>query len=228
MTIDWNEVAKGAVGLILAVAVGWASWLSIEVVNIKTSQASLHEKFGSLDARITSVDARITRISNKLPTEIALHTQEFYARPLERAVITAKAFFESGQWTRRISIYDNEQKLLATFSIPVNSPTDHAWLRGLLWKVAAYDDQSIEISKLDRYRQRFDVNAPQTPEFIDMDHSLLSSKSFEEIRTEISNTILQRSSMPRNPTITRISTTTESYADLTAELKKHANAVYKP
>jgi hypothetical protein len=220
MRITWAEIAKGVLGLAGVVVVGWAYWLSDAVVDVKT-------QVSAIDNKISGVDGRVTRISERLPTEIALYTRELYGREIRTAVISGKAQFKNGAWTKYVAVFDPDNGSIKTYPFPVASPSDNSWLSGLLWRVSSRDTSAIRFSVLEKYRAMYDVNVPSLPQFIDADNSVIVSGRVDEITAQVDAQYKQRAAMrpdPVKPETQQLYEGTATFQELAKALAVHETA----
>jgi hypothetical protein len=223
MSITWPEIAKGVISLAGVAVVGWAGWLSVTMVDVKT-------QVSGIDSKLVGVGERVARISERLPTEIALHTQELYGRRIKTAVISGKAQFQNGVWTRYVAVFDQENELIRTFPFPVSNPADDDWLHRLLWTVGSHDESSVRFSVLEKYRQLYNIEIPAVPEFVDADNSVITSKRFDEVLRKVDDQYQERLSVRQNvpkPSVKHLSQETITFQDLAKELIYHETA-FKP
>lgn len=153
-----------------ALIVGWVGWMSNKVVDL----AAIAE---STKSTVIAIDTRINSISNRLPTELALHAKEVLRRPIKSAVLTSRPFRANQGWFRVLSVYNGEEGNLRLKTINISAPSDTEPFIYPLWNAKYSSEYTETFGQMENFYQKYGVLHKKMPDFIDKKYSFVAGSN---------------------------------------------------
>lgn len=169
------SVASAILGTAILALVGWAGWLSTKVVN-------LSENSSSQGAVLIKIENRVDRISEKLPTELALITQDILHRKIKSAIVVGEPIERAGKLYRVIGLFDGIEGKLSLGQVPVSDREAAPMISEAVLIAKNMSESAATIKQVEHLIMKYQVVSKTMPEFVDKEISLLSDLRSSEIR----------------------------------------------